>query len=51
MILSPKPGQMECEFCEMIIYVKEDHSMKKPMFTAEQIAFALRQAYSGSTMP
>jgi putative transposase len=32
----------------MIIYVKEDHSMKKSRYTAEQIAFALRQAKSGT---
>ena len=28
--------------------LKEDHSMKKSRYTAEQIAFALRQAEGGA---
>jgi putative transposase len=31
--------------------IKEDHLMKKSRYTAEQIAFALRQAESGATVP
>jgi putative transposase len=34
----------------MIIYVKEDHPMKKSRYSAEQIAFALRQAESGTAV-
>jgi putative transposase len=31
--------------------IKEDHPMKKSRYTAEQIAFALRQVESGTTVP
>ena len=36
----------KCEFCG-----KEDRPMKKSRYTAEQIAFALRQAETGTPVP
>jgi putative transposase len=35
----------------MINIVKEDHPMKKSRYSAEQVAFALRQAESGTPVP